>query len=303
MAPWWQYHKTICTLSLTAAFLVFNWTNYAKECLEVIFQGIREAVQYVATSCGNFAKDRPVRFLCQFVVLYLCIALFQGYPPFPYHETFKEPPVICEGVHSFLKDHQIDSRWVSKSLPVGSVLTLDCPFPLGKDASIEVTCVERVAGSEPLDTASLDGKSVDKASMGDKSVDKVSIGDKSVEKASMGDKSVDKASMGDKPVDKASTGDKSVDSAPGKSGDKSANATDVSGVSLDDSGVPMFMDPELSIALIKCSPFTIKGFAFEFEDSAPIDANDAKDSSSRTSGPGLIPVLSVFVAMFLGFAL
>eukprot|EP01083_Nonionella_stella_P132603 403170_1 len=275
MAPWWQYHKTICTLSLTAAFLVFNWTNYAKECLEVIFQGIREAVQYVATSCGNFAKDRPVRFLCQFVVVYLCIALFKGYRPFPYHTTFKERPVACKGVDSFLKDHQIDSRWVSKSLPVGSVLTLDCPFPVGKDAHIEVTCVEKVVGSESLDTESLGGKS----------------------------KSVDKASMGDKPVDKASTGDKSVDSAPGKSGDKSANATDVSGVSLDDSGVPMFMDPELSIALIKCSPFTIKGFAFEFEDSAPIDANDAKDSSSRTSGPGLIPVLSVFVAMFLGFAL
>eukprot|EP01083_Nonionella_stella_P282490 961253_1 len=233
MAPWWQYHKTICTISLTGACCVFHWTDCGKECLGNIFQCIWEVVKYVATSCGNFAKDRPLRFLCQFVVLYLCIALFQGYPPFPYHETFKEPPVICEGVHSFLKDHQIHSRWVSKSLPVGSVLTLDCPFPLGKDARIEVTCVERVVGSESLDTESLDGKSVDKAP---------TVG-----------KSVDKASMGDKPVDKASTGDKSVDSAPGKSGDKSANATDVSGVSLDDSGVPMFMDPELSIALIKCS--------------------------------------------------
>eukprot|EP01083_Nonionella_stella_P058817 153997_1 len=157
MAPWWQYHKTICTLSLTAAFLVFNWTNYAKECLEVIFQGIREAVQYVATSCGNFAKDRPVRFLCQFVVVYLCIALFKGYRPFPYHTTFKERPVACKGVDSFLKDHQIHSRWVSKSLPVGSVLTLDCPFPVGKDAHIEVTCVEKVVDSEPLDTESLGG--------------------------------------------------------------------------------------------------------------------------------------------------
>eukprot|EP01083_Nonionella_stella_P058818 153999_1 len=209
MAPWWQYHKTICTISLTGACFIFHWTDCGKECLGNIFQCIWEVVKYVATSCGNFAKDRPVRFLCQFVVVYLCIALFKGYRPFPYHTTFKERPVACKGVDSFLKDHQIHSRWVSKSLPVGSVLTLDCPFPVGKDAHIEVTCVEKVVDSEPLDTESLGGKSVDKASMCDKSVDKASIGDKSksVDKASIGDKSVDKASMGDKPVDKASTGD------------------------------------------------------------------------------------------------